>query len=184
MKLEDLTCNACGAPLRVPETANYVTCNHCSTQLMVKREESYSCTQQLDRIEEKTERLAERVEELSSQSDVAALDGEWELERENYMVTDNNGRRQVPTEGTAIAGGIMITVFGSIWTAMACGMTSAAPDVGPFSLVKIAFPLFGVGFVIFGVVLSVIGHSKARDYKRAHRRYQRRRQELQSGTEN
>ena len=184
MKLENLTCNSCGAPLRVPESANYVTCNHCSTQLVVRREDNFTFTQQLDRIEETTEKLSERIDELSSQGEMAALDREWQLEREKYMITDKNGRTHIPTEGGAIAGGIVITVFGSFWTIMACAMSSSAPDVGSFRVVSAVFPLFGVGFVVLGIVMSVIGHSKAGDYKRAQRNYQRRRSELQRRSEN
>ncbi|MEQ9408708.1 MAG: hypothetical protein RIK87_13310 [Fuerstiella sp.] len=176
--LEQLTCNSCGAPLQVPETANFVTCNHCSTQLAVRRTNDVTFTEQLDRLAEKTEQLSERIDDLSSHTEVATLDREWEFEREKYMVTGRDGSRHIPTEGGSIAGGVMITIFGAFWTAIALGMSSAAPDIGAFSAVKVIFPLFGVLFVIFGIFSSISSFSKADDYRKAEQRYRRRRDDL------
>lgn len=178
MRLEKLTCNCCGAPIEVPSLTNFVTCNHCSTQLTVKRTENATFTQKLDQLSEKTEQLSAQVAQLSSHSDLAALDREWELERENYMVSGKNGHRHLPTELGAVGGGIMITLFGCFWTAMAFGITSSAPDFGPFSVAKVMFPLFGVIFVLGGIGSSVWSFRKAGDFREAQRRYERRRQEL------
>jgi predicted phage tail protein len=178
MKLQDLTCNRCGAPLKVPQEANFVTCNHCSTQLAVRRTEHVAFTEQLDKLAEKTDRLSERIDDLSQHTEVAALDRQWAMEQSNFLVSDKHGSQHLPSEGGAIGGGIMITVFGCLWTAMALGITSSAPSSGPFVVAKFVFPLFGVCFVLSGIVLSLSQYSKARDYRQASRRYRRRRAEI------
>ncbi len=178
MRLERLTCNSCGAPLEVPQTANFVTCNHCSAQLAVRRQDNVTFTEQLDQLTKQTEELSERVDRLSEQGEVASLDRQWELERENYLVSDKHGGRHIPSEGGAIGGGIVITIFGCFWTAMAIGITSGAPNVGPFAVAKFAFPAFGVLFVCAGIAMSVFQFSKAGAYRRAKQRYKRRRSDL------
>lgn len=176
--LEKLTCNSCGAPLDVPETASFITCNHCSTQLAVRRSENVTFTEKLHQLAEQTEQLSERIDDLHSHSEVAALDREWEFEREKYMVTGKEGLRHIPTETASVAGGVIVTVFGCFWTAMATGMAWSAPGHGVFGIVKVIFPLFGVLFVIAGVASSLSSYSKAGNYRRAEKRYHRRRADL------
>ena len=106
------------------------------------------------------------------------MDREWELERENYMVSGKDGQRGVPTRGEAIGGGVMITVFGIFWTAMAATMLSSAPSGGAFGIAKIAFPLFGVLFIFVGIASSMSAYGKAVRYQSAEDRYRRRRNEL------
>jgi len=76
MNLESITCNSCGAPIEIPETANFVRCNHCSTQLAVRREDDVTFTEELDRLEERTDELSEKVDSLATQNEIAALDRE------------------------------------------------------------------------------------------------------------
>ncbi len=178
MKLQKLTCNSCGAPIDVPESAKYVTCNHCSAQLVVHRRDNVTFTEQLKELADKTEELSQRVDDLTDQGEVAALDREWEFERERYMITTKNGGKHVPTEAGAIGGGVAITLFGCVWLAMAIGITSSAPDVGPFVIAKVAFPLFGLVFIVSGIVMSMNSYSKAGDYRAAERRYKSKRSEL------
>lgn len=75
-------------------------------------------------------------------------------------------------------GGIAAVVFGCIWTVMAIGVTSAAPDFGPFAIAKIGFPLFGIAFIALGIFTAMKNQRQAKEYKQARARYQRRRQEL------
>jgi predicted phage tail protein len=178
MKLQNLTCNHCGAPLQVPESANYVTCNHCSAQLAVRRSKHVAFTEQINKLAETTERLSRRVEDLSGQGKLAALDREWELKRADFMMTGKNGQQFLPSESGAIGGGVTIAIFGSLWTVMAIAMTSAAPSFGPFIIAKFIFPLFGICFVVGGIVHSFHQHSKAQAYREAERQYRQRRNEI------
>lgn len=63
--------------------------------------------------------------------------------------------------GGSIFGGIIIVVFGIIWTVGAVSLTSRAPD--EMGIVKILFPLFGFLFVsmgIFGLIKGATGKNK------------------------
>lgn len=96
------------------------------------------------------------------------LDREWELERENYMVTGRYGRRYIPERGFSLGGGIFLSVIGIAWTGFAMSM----PHV-PFF-----FPLFGVMFVLLGIGMSIHTYRKAEEYEHAQQRYRRKRAEL------
>lgn len=175
MQVERLICGSCGAPLEVPQGANFVTCNHCATSLAIRRTESTTFTEQLADLAEKTEELSDRVDDLAASSELSAIDREWQLERESLLVSDKHGNKHVPTKNASVMGGIGIAVFGCFWTAMAIGITSMAPNIGPFGIAKVAFPAFGVLFVVGGIATSMHTYKRAERYERAERRYRTRR---------
>ena len=121
------------------------------------------------------EKLGEQLAEVRYQNELERIDREWAIEREKYMVPDRYGRRYVPTTGASLAGGIGIGVFGVFWTIIAFSITGSAPDEMPFSLVKVFFPLFGIGFTIFGVYMGFHAYGKAEAYTKAFADYQARR---------
>lgn len=166
MNLERLTCNSCGAPLEVPETTNFVKCNHCSASLAVRRTAGATFTEQLEELAERTEELSEKIDNLSTQNEIAGLDREWDFEREKYMIKTKHGNRHVPTEGGAVVGGILVTAFGIFWTFMATGSGAGA------------FAMFGILFIGAGIASSISGFNKAGHYKKAERRYRQRRSDL------
>ncbi len=165
MELESLSCNNCGAPLQVPESANFVRCNHCQTQLAIRRTESTTFTEQLGELTKQTSEIKQMVTELARQNRVAAIDRHWEHEKKSYMVRGKRGT-YLPTEAGSLIGGLFIVVFGIFWTVIA-GSIAAASRFWPATI----FPLFGVVFVIFGLVATIRSHTKARDYRAAERRY-------------
>ncbi len=165
MELTTVSCNSCGAPLSIPSDARFVTCNHCSAQLSVRHNESVTFTEQLGEISERTERIEEDLAELKSRQEVEDIDREWEREREAYMVTNKHGHRRVPTSAGSAIGGLVVVVFGIFWTVMASQIGG-----GPFAL-------FGVVFILVGIVTSVISFTKAQEHTSAQRRYRRRRRD-------
>lgn len=176
--LESLNCNSCGAPLEVPSSANFIKCDHCKANLKVRRSGGGTFTEAIEQLTETTEDLAEQVAKLTAQNELADLDRRWEMERKRYMVTPKNGHPHLPTQGHAMAGGIGAAVFGGLWTVMAISITQSGPDFGPFAVAKFIFPLFGVGFIAFGIISAVSVSSKAQDYRRSEDRYRRRRNEI------
>ena len=82
MKLLALNCNHCGAPLEVPEKANYLTCTFCQTQLSVQRSGGAAYTEALEKLDERTEQIADDVEILKLQAELDRLDREWTSGRE------------------------------------------------------------------------------------------------------
>jgi LSD1 subclass zinc finger protein len=179
MQIESLNCNHCGAPLEVPQSAKFIRCNHCGSQLVVHRSESATFTEKIEQLTETTENLAAQVSKLTKQSEVDALDRQWDREKEKYMeVTDKHGAKHLPTKGKATAAGCTLCVGGAIWTIVAVAIISQFPDGGGFQVAKLAFPVFGVAFFIFGIVMSMKSYRKAQQYEQAYRRYRQRRDEL------
>ena len=182
MQVENIACNSCGAPLEVAATTQFATCRHCGAQLSIQRTDTAVFTEILEKLTTKTDQLSEQVSNLSGLTEVAALDREWEQERENYMVTTQHGRRHIPSEAGSIGSGVAIAVFGCLWTVTAFTMSSDMPSFGPAGFAESAFPFFGVIFVIVGIVSSIFSYNKASDYRRAQQRYRRRREEIQRRT--
>ena len=180
MQIEKISCNSCGAPLEVAATTQFATCRHCGAKLSIQRTETATFTEVLAQLASKTDQLSEQVQNLTGHSELAALDREWQMDRENYMVTRQDGARHIPSEAGAIGGGIAITIFGCVWIGMASSMNSMGPSFGASSFADNAFPLFGFVFIIAGIVASVFSYNKAGDYRRAQQRYRRRRAEIQN----
>jgi hypothetical protein len=76
---------------------------------------------------------------------------------------------------------VAVAFFGAIWTAMAIAITSSAPEVGPFRIVRIVFPLFGLGFIAFGIISAVTIHQKAKSLQQAEQAYRRDRERIVKG---
>lgn len=178
MKLEKLTCNSCGAPISVPVQANFVRCNHCGGQLAVHRTEDVTFTEKLELLYESTELYEptqgfnDRLVNISAHAELAALDREWDLERENYMVKDQHGARYIPTKVGSLSKGLATTVFGCFWTMFALALSYGQPGLG------LVFPGVGVVFVVASVVISVSRYNKAEAFQRAQQRYNALRREL------
>lgn len=119
--------------------------------------------------------LQEHLEEIKLQNEVARLDREWEMQREQYKIAGAHGHRFIPTRGMSVIGGILITVFGVFWTAVAASMFPSIEGLLG------CFPAFGVLFVLFGVGMSIYSYSKASQYEQAHQEYQARRAKMLSG---
>lgn len=179
MKLEKLACNSCGAPLEVPESANYVTCNHCSTQLAVNRSESVTFTEAMDLLVEKTEEIGEQLSDLSLHNQLAALDRSWQLERENLMVAGPNGSLRIPEEAASARGTATSVSFLVLWTLVATGITGViAISAFPFGVVALAFPAFGINGIVSTLKSSAAEKDKARRYRESEKRYLQKRAEL------
>lgn len=123
-----------------------------------------------------------RDEQLAAvllENQLARIDREWETERQQYLIRNGYGFRQVPTTGVGIAAAVIGGGFGTLWTIVAIAMTSLAPNFGPFSVIKIVFPLFGVFFTVFGIVMGVYIYRRAKLYEERFRAYQARRAGVQ-----
>jgi hypothetical protein len=126
------------------------------------------------------EHLSAQLAEVRYQNELARLDREWEIEREQYMISGRYGRRHIPTPGASLAGAAVVGVFGVLWTILAFTMMSGfgGPEGSPFGIVSCIFPLFGVMFTVFGVWMGIHAHGKAQKYQEALAAYQRRRAQV------
>src|SRR5215207_11359057 len=98
MELETLNCNNCGAPLQVPESANFVTCTHCNSQLAVKRTETAHYTEVLQRLDNRTSEMAKELRQLKLQNELMAIDEAWEDEQREYLITPSKGAAYLPDD--------------------------------------------------------------------------------------
>ncbi len=164
MQLEELCCNNCGAPLSVPARTNFVTCNHCSTRLAVRRTESTTFTGQIERIDSKQNEMLHRLDRIEQQNSIADLDREWADEQQQYMIAGKEGRKHLPSYG-AVVGGICAAVFGLFWTVFAGAMFPS-------------MALFGIIFIVAAIASSIFSFVRIQEYDAARRRHKRRRREL------
>ncbi|QDT55640.1 hypothetical protein Pan44_36860 [Caulifigura coniformis] len=85
MKLVPLNCNACGAPLRVAESARFATCSHCHAQLAIHHEGGAVFTEVLARIAARTESIESEIQALRAELDLERLDKSWEKNRREIL---------------------------------------------------------------------------------------------------
>ena len=185
--LESLLCNSCGAPLEVPDSAKFIKCNHCNTTLKIQRSGSATTTEAIEKLTETTQDLSQQLEKLTRQSELENLDRNWESHRQSLSLSGQHGDRPLPTPRNAWIGGAAVVFFGLLWTVMAISITQSAPNVGPFAVAKFVFPLFGIGFMAFGLFSAVkvqqIAKRNRKQYLEAEQAYRRRRESIAIGDE-
>lgn len=160
MRVLDLNCNQCGAPLDVPRKVRFVTCSFCNTRLQIQHEGAAVFTEALAEINED-------LEQIKRNTALMRLDQEWAASRENYVVRNKHGVSRIPTASGSRMGMIVVIVFGGLWTLLASSL--GAPGF---------FPLFGVFFVAFGIFASRLAMKKARAYEHDLAAYQASRRRL------
>jgi hypothetical protein len=170
MTTEKLNCNNCGAVLEVPTTARFVTCNRCGAQLAIQRSGGVSYTEASSGSALRD--MADRLDEITRQNELARIDREWEIEREQYMRFGRSGARHRPTVAMSVATGVIGVLGGAIWTLFAL---SIMPPLGAFGYI---FPLFGVLFMAMGAGTAIYNYNLAQRYEQGYEAYQRRRQRL------
>ncbi len=170
MELETLNCNHCGAPLRVPESANFVTCAHCGSQLAVKRTDTAHYTEVLTRLDARTTEMAQELEELKLQNELNAIDEEWEEERQRYMISPSRGAPYLPDDEHVTRDMMGYAVIGVILIFALCFLAS-----------QVSTRDFGWIIVFFGVAVVAIGALgvgstllKAWEYRQAEKAYRAR----------
>lgn len=165
MRVLNLSCNNCGAPLVVPKSTNYLTCEFCGTTLEVHRDGGAAYTS-IRELAERTERLEVDVAQLKANDEIERLDREWEREMETYKVRSKDGEASIPTETGSMLGAGFGAVFGIFWTIFAASIG------GGF------FAIFGL-IVAGAAVMNGMSHAnKAREYQQRRQEYEERRRAL------
>ena len=160
-------CNHCGAPLEVSSGARFLTCSYCNAQLEVHRSGGAVFTEEIAQISQRTERIERDVQQIKRQNAIEQLDREWAVRRQELMVRNKDGSRDVPTAIGGVIGGVIAVVVGIF---VIVGTTrDGAP---PF------FPLFGLLFIGVGVVTVISQMVKAEAYTREEAAYRARRAAL------
>lgn len=159
-KLIALTCNHCGAPLKVPGETRFLTCGHCASHLEVQRSGDAIFTKVLEALDKRTAALANDVEILKLQNDLELLDREWAVESQPYMNRSKNGTLSEPTTEGAVFFAVVIVLVG-LMVAIFGGH-----DVGPGAIVP------GLGIIAFGGIWGRVAYSTAQDYQFRNQSYQ------------
>lgn len=167
METLSVRCNHCGAPLEVAEKTRFVTCQFCHSSLEVKRTDNSIFTEEVAKIAENTEKMAESLEVITIQNEIEQLDREWGIDQANHMVQGRTGPRQ---PGNPIFG-LAFTIFFAV---VCFGMASvASADRVPW-----IFQLVPIGMGIFALVAGVMGMVQGQSRDESQFRYQERRAEL------
>lgn len=167
MKVTKVCCQGCGADLQVDADVHYVTCNYCHARLEVVHDTSVTHTRLMERLEKKTNQMAENLKVIALQNDLERLDREWAGRRESFMTTGKNGQRSVATKTGSVVGGVIAAGFGIFWIGMASSIGAPGPLI-----------LFGVIFVGFAIFRSISSGTKASRYETEEATHRLRRSEL------
>lgn len=92
-----VSCNHCGGALDVTERTKYTTCGFCGTRLRVERSASSLATVELDALKIRTDDLARDVSALRNDKRVEQLDRQWELRRDDFLVSNGEQEPRLPT---------------------------------------------------------------------------------------
>ena len=160
MQTESVTCNQCGAPLTVPEVANFVTCNHCESRLAIRRTDTVTFTEKLERRESNQSEMLSRLHRLERQNEVASIDRQWEREKKSYMVSDKHGQHEPSVAGAVVM--FLVAGFGLVFAAT--GFLNGTP-----------IALFGLIFAAIACLGGFYHLHKTSEFRAARKRYYRRR---------
>ncbi len=205
MELTPVTCNHCGAALQVPDSARFVTCRYCNSQLEIKRTDSSITTEVLAHLEQTTAHMADNLSVIRRDSEVERLDREWNDRRAQLLVKNKDGSTSTPS--ASLVGAVIIGAFGILWTIFTFALTAPTPaprmpsipnmpnlpfhdpsfpsipdatfsNSGPPAIIHLIFPLFGVLFVIVAIAIGIKSANAANTYQEEERQYQQRRNQL------
>jgi hypothetical protein len=165
MEMVSVSCNSCGAPLKVGAQVRFVTCQFCNTQLEIKRNDSTVFTEQINRIADNTAQMAQDLEAIKLQNEIERVD------REAAACSDQSSRA-----GRARGrGGSLFGLLFAIFFAFVCfGMAGTAGRAGAPHL----FAVVPVGMGIFAIAAAFMGFLKSSDQQERRDNLQRRRDEL------
>ena len=167
MELKSVSCGNCGAPLQVPEAVRFLTCNHCGSSLEIKSTDSVTYSEQIAQIDERTERIEQKLEVLELERELDQLDSRWQTTRETLMVSNKDGHKRVPTKTNATIGAFISTIFGLLFVGGGLSSGNGVP---------LAMGLFAI---VVGGCGALFGFTKAGAYADAERRYRNNRREVE-----
>ena len=169
METLSVRCNHCGAPLQVAGNTRFVTCQFCQSSLEVKRHSGAVFTEEVARIAENTEKIAEGLGIIQLQNDLEKLDRDWEARPARPLITwDRKGVRQKsnPMLSLWIAIFLMILAF-----------TASVFFNGIISPGFIRVVVMAMGFM--AAVSFILLYSRHQQASSSRDAYQRKRQELE-----
>jgi hypothetical protein len=173
MKLINLTCNHCGAPLEAAEGTKFLTCRFCSSRLAIEHSESAFYTRVLEAIENQTSALSQDLETIKIQNEIERLDREWQMERDQLCHRTKSGKLAEPSPWEAGCGAVFQGAFGLVWFGLflIAAMASDQPLLGFMALI-------GLIIAILAIVAFTNGVQEARRFESVRTDYESRRRQL------
>jgi transcription elongation factor Elf1 len=167
MKALSVSCQNCGAPLEVAEGVRFITCGFCNSRLEIHRSPTSVYSELIDKIERRTEEMAENLGVIRIQNELEQLDREWMMQRDGFMVRGKDGSTSEPGGVGGLVASLFAAGFGVVWTIFAASMGAPWP-----------FPLFGVIFICFALFGGISTMAKGSRYQSARDEYEERRRIL------
>jgi DNA-directed RNA polymerase subunit RPC12/RpoP len=112
-----VNCNHCGAPLRVAGGTRYASCTYCGAQLQVHVEGGAAYTEVLEKIDVRTQQIAQDVREIKQHELIEQLDREWAQRRDSFKTRDRYGNERAPGAVASLIAGAFGVICGIIWIA-------------------------------------------------------------------
>jgi hypothetical protein len=165
MEMVSVSCNNCGAPLKVGAQVRFVTCQFCNTQLEIKRSDSTVFTEQISRIADSTAQMAQDLEAIKLQNEIERIDREAGARSEESLRSDRSG---------GPGGGLFRLAFAIFFAFVCFGMAGFMGRAGAPHL----FKLVPVGMGIFAIVGACMTFLKSSDQVEPRDNLRRRRDEL------
>lgn len=129
MKTLPLNCNNCGAPLPVPESTRYLTCQYCDTRLEVVRKGNAAFTKVLGELQERTDQISSEVRRLQLENELLKVEQNWDRESNElkYRGQDGSGFEPSAAGGVffvvlAVVAAIVLSLLGEIFLGVFVGL--------------------------------------------------------------
>ena len=75
MKLLNMSCVSCGAPLQIPDDVDTLTCLHCGTALVVQRGEGFATLKLVEELTKSTNQITQTLENTAKDTKEAITEG-------------------------------------------------------------------------------------------------------------
>jgi DNA-directed RNA polymerase subunit RPC12/RpoP len=156
LRARKVTCEQCGASIRLSTSIRFVTCRYCGSTLeMIQKVAKPSLSDTKPGPAEPAS--VDEIALLRLETELSRVEAEWERKRQSLLVRDENGNAYEPDDPQGIllsiltvAGGILIPVF--------TGLSFASSG-------------FGILLAVAGFVLLAHARSKASDFTRLRKHY-------------
>ncbi len=91
MEITTLKFNNCGASLDIKPKIKFFICTFCKSSLTINKSGNIMFTEVLDEIKKDTETIIDNTDEMLVEKKIARLDRDWDVERENFRFTGDDG---------------------------------------------------------------------------------------------
>lgn len=139
MSVNTVCCNGCGAPLKLPDGANYVTCQFCNASLHVQRNDSVVFTELVDSLKKTTDDIANSTSVLALQNQLILLQQEWDRKSSSLMIRGKDGHAVEPNALGLSIGAFIGIPFILLWICVAGVMFPPMAAFGVVMLILIVW---------------------------------------------